>query len=101
KDSVSANETFSVVTSDFDRDSMEDVFLLGSRGAALLFNARSDKQGQPFAGYPQRFPRSISLLDSAGKVSNTEDRSSPAVADLNGDGHPDVLFSGTNAVFAV
>ncbi len=101
KDSVSSDEIFSVVASDFDRDSMDDVFLLGSKGAALLFHARSDKQGQAFAGYPQRFPRSVRLLDTAGHGYNTEDRSSPALADLNRDGHPDILFSGSNAVFAV
>jgi len=101
KDSVSADEIFSVVTSDFDRDSMEDVFLLGSKGAALLFHTRTDKQGVAFAGYPQRFPRSVQLLDVAGHTHSTEDRSSPALADLNRDGHPDILFSGSNAVFAV
>ncbi len=97
----SADETFSVVTSDFNRDGQDDVFLLGSQGSALLFEARSDEPGQAFAGFPQRFTRSLTLTDTAGKSYRTEDRSPPALADLNGDGHPDILFSGSNAVYAV
>ena len=97
KDSIPAKEFFTVVTSDFDRDGQEDVFLLGSRGDAQLMRADN---GKAFTGYPQKFPRSVRFLQDTILVT-TEDHSSPALADLNGDGHPDIIFSGSNAMFAV
>ena len=109
----SGGERFSVVTSDFDRDGEDDVFLLGSRGSGLLFHTGGDSahaMGATFTGFPQQFQRSINLLqdslgraykDTTGHVYATEDPSSPALADLNRDGHPDIVFSGTNAVYAV
>ncbi len=94
---AAGGEIFSAVVSDFNRDGEDDVFLLGSKGSGLLFRVDS---GVAFAGFPQRFPRSVVFADTAGNYA-TEDRSAPALADLDGDGRPDILFSGTNAVFAV
>lgn len=94
---ASDSETFSVSVSDFDRAGGDDVFLLGSRGSALLFSATD---GQAFAGWPQALPRSVELTDTLGPYL-TEDRSPPALTDLNRDGHPDIVFSGANAVHAL
>ncbi len=97
---ASATETFTVTVSDFDRDTADDAFLLGSRGSAMLLHLRADSAGKPFFGWPQLLPRSIPRTDTSGTYF-TEDRSAPALTDLNRDGHPDIVFSGTNAVYAV
>jgi M6 family metalloprotease-like protein len=94
------SETFSVSVSDFDRDGADDVFLLGSRGSALLFKVPSSGPVVRFAGWPQILPRSVQLTDTLGTYV-TEDRSPPALTDLNRDGHPDIVFSGSNAVHAI
>jgi hypothetical protein len=88
-------EAFTVTVSDFDRDGHDDILLLGSRGAGLLI----DRTGERFTGWPQRLPRSAVFEDSLGLYAS-EDRSPPALADLDRDGHPDLVFSGTNGVFA-
>lgn len=92
-------ERFTVSVSDFDRDGHDDVFLLGSRGAALLV----DRNGAAMPGWPQRLPRSVAfadtLSDSLGDYV-AEERAAPALADLDRDGFPDIVFSGTNGVYA-
>ncbi len=96
-----STEVFSVTVADFDRiDEHDDVLLLGSRGAALIVYARSDRQGQPFTGWPQRLPRSAAFEDSLGTYFSS-DPSPPAITDLNRDRHPDIVFSGTNAIYAM
>ncbi|MCD6025050.1 MAG: repeat protein [Fibrobacteria bacterium] len=94
------NETFSVSVSDFDRDGADDVFLLGSHGSALLFRVPTSGPVVRFVGWPQILPRSVELEDTLGTYV-TQDRSPPALTDLNRDGHPDIVFSGTNAVHAL
>jgi hypothetical protein len=95
-----STEHFSATVSDFDRDGSDDVLLLGARGAAILAHIRTDKKGQPFPGWPQRVTRSAAITDSIGTY-YTEDRSPPALVDLNADRRPDIVFSGTNGVFAL
>lgn len=98
-------ETFTISVSDFDRDAgdgvgHDDALLLGSRGAALLFRAQPGvSQGTAFPGWPQRLPRSTTYQDSLGSYVG-EDASPPALTDLNRDGHPDIVFSGANGVYA-
>ncbi len=99
------DETFTATVSDFDRDGHDDVFLLGSRGAAILVHARQDRPGQPLPGWPpqRRLPRSLAFADSlSDSLGNyvAEDRTPPALADLDRDGFPDIIFSGTNGVYA-
>jgi M6 family metalloprotease-like protein len=95
-----AGERFTLSVSDFNRDGEDDIFVLGSKGSALLMEARQDKQGQAFMGWPQRLNRSTMLSDTLGNY-ETEDRSGPALTDLDRDGRPDIVFSGTNAVYAL
>jgi hypothetical protein len=107
-----AEEAFTVSAADFDRDGSVDLFLLGSRGAATLVGLKSAPQASIFPGYPQRFPRSVHFLDTLREVKNgktvitpldfhSDDATAPALADLDGDRRPDILFSATNSVFAI
>jgi hypothetical protein len=108
-----AGEDFTVSAADFDRDGSVDLFLLGSKGAATLIGLKQAPKAQIFAGFPQRFPRSVHFVDTvydykngARKVSkvldfSSDDSSPPALADLNGDMRPDIIFSATNSVFAI
>lgn len=98
-------EAFTVATADFDRNGTVDVFLLGSKGSAVLFSLKDAPSVKAFTGFPQRFSRSLRFADTdrpdGGIRYESDDRSGPALADLDRDGHPDILFSGTNGVHAV
>jgi hypothetical protein len=108
-----ADESFTVSASDFDRDGKTDLFLLGSKGAATLVGIDQAPAARVFAGFPQRFQRSVHFIDTvydykngARVVSrvldfNSDDVSAPALADLNGDRHPDIVFSASNSIFAI
>ena len=111
-----AEEAFSVTAADFDRDGKVDLFLLGSKGSATMIGLGHAPKPDIFPGFPQRFPRSVHFIDTVYddkakangvnkivKVNDfsSEDRSGPALADLDHDGHPDILFAGTNSIFAI
>lgn len=85
-------ETFSVASADFDRDSTADAFVLGSQGTAAML---SGKTGLLLPGWPRRFPRGPAGAGVAG------DPGLPAIADLEGSGYPQVLFTGTDRVWLV
>ncbi|MDB5047869.1 MAG: repeat protein, partial [Fibrobacteres bacterium] len=107
------DEAFTVSAADFDRDGKVDLFLLGSKGAATLVGLDQAPNARLFAGFPQRFQRSVHFVDTLYETKGgtthvsrildftSDDASAPALADLNGDGHPDMLFSASNSVFAV
>lgn len=108
-----AEESFSVSVADFDRNGKADLFLLGSKGSATLISVEGTTAGV-FRGFPQRFPRSVRFIDTTWSYKNgardtiqrirdflSDDASAPALADLDGDMRPDILFSATNSVFAI
>lgn len=80
-------ETFHAAVADFDRDGADDVFALGSRGSALLAGV-----GGMASGWPRRFDRG---------QEGAPDGSAPALGDLDGDGHPEAVFTGNDRVHAV
>ncbi|MCB9497267.1 MAG: VCBS repeat-containing protein [Fibrobacteria bacterium] len=82
-----SDEEFRIAVSDFDRDGSEDILALGSRGHALL----SGRQGA-LPGWPRRFARG-----GTGRPDNAP----PSLADLDGDGYPEAIFTGDDRVYAV
>ena len=85
-----AGEVFSVASTDFDRDSVNDVLVLGSRGSAAIL---SGKDGSKFPGWPKVFAR--------GGTSVLGDSGLPTLADLDGSGYPQILFTGTDRLWLV
>jgi hypothetical protein len=85
-------ETFTVSSSDFDRDGADDAFVLGSRGTAALYGGRT---GERMPGWPRQFARGPSGQGVAG------DPGFPALADLEGSGYPQILFTGTDRLWLV
>lgn len=80
-------ETFRVAVADFDRDGLEDAFVLGSRGSALMAGSSG-----MLPGWPRRYDR--------GQATAPE-TSPTALADLDGDGFPEAIFTGNDRVYAV
>lgn len=80
-------ETFHVAVADFDRDGADDAFALGSRGSALVAGPSGIR-----SGWPRRFDRG---QDGAPETS------APALGDIDGDGHPEAVFTGNDRVYAV
>ncbi len=84
-----SGEVFQIVSADFDRDGAADLAVVGSHGNAALW---SGKARDAFPGWPQRFPRGASGVGEPGGL---------ALGDLDADGRPDLVFAGTDRVYAV
>ncbi len=93
---ISESEFFTVSAADFNRDGDCELLILGSRGSAQIV----DLQGHSLPQFPQRFPRSIRFTGEKESYESA-DRSAPALADLDQDGYVDIIFSGSNGIFAV
>ncbi|MGL1902736.1 MAG: VCBS repeat-containing protein [Fibrobacterales bacterium] len=76
-------DSYSIAVSDFNRDGIDDCFILGSRGDATIIPLNSSST-EP---RPLKFERS--------------DSSSVALGDLNNDGYIDIIFTGHNALYAI
>ena len=82
-------ERFQLASSDFDRDGWNDVFVLGSFGNASLL---SGKDGSLLPGWPRTYPRG---KDGIG------DDGAPALADIDGSGYPQILFTGQSRLWKI
>lgn len=82
-------ESFQVLSTDFDRDGSADIAVIGSFGNAVLW---SGADRTTFAGWPRRFPRGSGSVGEPGPV---------ALGDMNADGRPELVFGGTDRIYAV
>ncbi len=82
-------ESFQVLSTDFDRDGSADIAVIGSFGHAILWSGASRAA---FAGWPRHFPRGAGSVGEPG---------SAALGDMNADGRPELVFGGTDRIYAV
>lgn len=102
-DAPAAEERFSLAFADFDRNGRCDVVVLGSRGHVQVTSLGDDgslRRGDPLPGWPVVVPRSVRWVDTAYRYTS-EDFSPPALADLNGDKYPEIVFTALNSVYAL
>lgn len=78
-------QVLNVVCSDFDRDGVDEAFVLGSRGYGVFV-----KLGD-----------TLTTIDVPRQYSLNDERSKPIIADVNDDGLPEAIFVGDNKVYAV
>lgn len=88
---VAKGEYFQMVCSDFNRDGNADAFVLGDLGTGYMVSLTEGRLLSPV----RKFKRGTD-----GKVFYS-DRSPPAIADINGDALPDVVFYGHNLLYAI
>lgn len=88
------NQSFKVACSDFNRDGVVDAFVIGSRGYGAVVSLGSDSL--KVIETPRQYRRG-----GAGDGLSYQEKSPPAVADVNDDGYPEAVFLGHNKVYAV
>jgi hypothetical protein len=82
-------ERFQILSADFDRDSVPDLAVVGSRGTTTIL---SGKTHAPLASWPRTFARGAAGQGEPGLA---------ALGDLNGDGRPDLVIPGTDKLWVV
>ncbi|MEN9307813.1 MAG: hypothetical protein RL173_1745 [Fibrobacterota bacterium] len=82
-------ETFQILSTDFDRDGSADIAVIGSFGNAILWSGASNSVA---LGWPRRFSRGAGGVGEPGAA---------ALTDLDGDGRPEIVFGGTDRMYAV
>lgn len=86
-------QVFSIACSDFKRDGTAQIWLLGSLGYGRMIQADSSLKA---ASTPRQFKRGFT---SGAEIYH--EYSAPAIADIDDDGYPDVVFLGHNLLYAL
>lgn len=87
------SQKFRVACSDFDRDGVSEVFVLGSKGYGTFVKVGDSLS---LLSTPRQYDRG-----SSQEGLSYHETSPIAIADLQGDGLPDAVFLGENKVYAV
>ena len=91
--SFKTGESFRVACTDLDRDGVNEVVAVGSKGLALAENVvRKEK---PFS-FLESYKRG-----ATGMSGLKHETSGIAIGDINGDGYPEIVFLGDNMVYAL
>lgn len=88
-------ESFRVACTDLDRDGVNEVVAVGSRGT-VLSSATQEKKG---VNWTKTYKRGNVVVDTANNT--LAETSGIAIGDINGDGYPEIVFLGDNLVYAL
>ncbi len=91
--SSKTGESFRVACTDLDRDGVNEVVAVGSKGLVLVENAVGKKKSLSLR---QTYKRG-----AAGTSGLKHETSGIAIGDINGDGYPEIVFLGDNLVYAL
>lgn len=87
---------FRVACTDLDRDGVDDVVMLGSRGTAMAVKTSIVKEKGQKPVWTKTYKRG-----AAGTSGLKDETSGIAIGDVNGDGYPEIVFLGDNLVYAL
>ena len=88
-----AGESYRLACTDLDRDGVNEVIAVGSRGTTVATSLLEGKKGLNWTKVYKR--------GAAGTSGLKDETSGIALGDVNGDGYPDVVFLGDNLVYAL
>ena len=91
--SSKTGESFRIACTDLDRDGVNEVVAVGSKGLVLVENAVGKKKSLSLR---QTYKRG-----AAGTSGLKHETSGIAIGDINGDGYPEIVFLGDNLVYAL
>ena len=90
---------FRISCTDLDRDGVEEVIVLGSRGTVAAYkNTDSKLQNLWTKSYKRGSAEKNCIKDS---TCLNDETSGMAIGDVNNDGYPEVVFLGNNMVYAI
>lgn len=87
---------FRVACTDMDRNGIEDMILLGSRGTVMAKSVASKKSNVKNTWEAKTYKRG-----AVGSSVLKDETSGMAIGDINNDGYPEVVFLGYNLVYAL
>ena len=85
------DESFRVACTDLDRDGVNEVVAVGSRGTVTVSSVQEKK-----VSWTKTYKRG-----AAGTSGLKDETSGIAMGDINGDGYPEVVFLGDNLIYAL
>ena len=88
-----AGESYRLACTDLDRDGVNEVIAVGSRGTTVATSLLEGKKGLNWTKVYKR--------GAAGTSGLKDETSGIALGDVNGDGYPDVVFLGDNLVYVL